>query len=181
MHKLVPALAAAALAAFASTASAATGGDVSIGKDFTWSGSGGQGLVLPLLFSQVETGPVSESTTQCTQVETCDDTLIHVTEPGDLTLSLDGTADAPPANPVAGPDLDLYVYASDAQGTKGEQLDNGTGASDGAVESVALGLVEPGYYLAHVVYYDGVNGSYTAKANLVEHVDDPAGDGEDAG
>jgi hypothetical protein len=174
MHKPLAALAAAACAlAITSSASAATGGDVSLTKTASWSGTG-QGIVLPLLFDQLPAGPLSSDTTACTQVQTCDDTLIHVTETGDLTVSEDGKADGPPDNPIEGADLDLYLFNSDAQGTVKDLVDYGNqGTTENASETISVPLIEPGYYVARVRFYNAINGSYTAKASLVEHVEDP--------
>jgi len=178
MHKSFAVLGALCALAFTSSASAATGGDVDLTKSASWSGTG-QGLVLPLLLDQIPAGPLSASTVACSQVEECDDTLIHVTETGDFTVEEAGTADGPPSNPVEGADLDLYLYNSDASGAVKDLADYGDqGTTESASESISVPLIEPGYYVARVVFYNAVNGSYTAKASLVEHVEDPVDEEE---
>jgi hypothetical protein len=167
MHKsLIAALAALLLVP---AAAAASGGTATKTTPFAWSGGPGSGLVLPLVFSQVEEGPISESTTACTEVETCDDTLVKIEEPGDLTVAITGKEGDTPALPViGGSDLDLYVFASDAQGAAGEPV--GESISTGSNETVTLTEATPGYYLVQVRFYHAVNATYSATATLTDPV-----------
>jgi hypothetical protein len=168
LHKsLLAALAATLLVPAA--ASAATGGTATKETPFRWSGGPGQGLVLPLLFSQVERGPISEATTACTEVETCDDTLVKIEESGDLTFTITGENGDTPELPVIGAaDLDLYIFASDAQGAKGEPVaESATGEPS---ETVTLFAAEPGYYLVQVRFYHAVNATFDASATLTDPV-----------
>ena len=169
MHRTILALATAGAVALTPTVAAgATGGTATLDKPFKWSGGPGQGLVLPLAFSQVEQGPISESTTACTQVETCDDTLVKVDAAdaaNDLTIDLAGQDGNTPEDPlIGGADLDLYVFKSDAAGAKGEQV--GQSISSGANENVVLTGVEPGFYLVQVRFYHAVNATFDATATL---------------
>jgi hypothetical protein len=169
MHRTILALAmAGALALTPSAASAATGGTASLDKPFKWSGGPDNGLVLPLVFSQIEQGPISESTTACTAVETCDETLVKVDAAdatNDLTINVVGHDGNTPVLPVVGgADLDLYVFKSDAAGAKGEAI--GQSINSGSNENVTLAGVEPGFYLVQVRYYHAVQATYDATATL---------------
>jgi hypothetical protein len=148
-------------------ASAATGGTATLAKPFAWSGGPGQGLVLPLLLSQVDRDPVSDETISCTEIYVCDDTLVKVDAAdagNDLTFTLDGHAGDTPSTPIIGADLDLYVFKSDASGAVGDEL--GRSETEGAAESVALPAAAAGYYLVRVRYYHAINATYDAKAAL---------------
>lgn len=86
----------------------------------------------------------------------CDDTLIHVTEPGTLTLNAK-------ADGLIRPDVDVYLYMSDADGTEGDLWDQSesTSADETLVEDL-----DPGYYLFRVAYFSGLQVSYDGSAAL---------------
>ena len=106
----------------------------------------------------------------CTAVaQTCDFTLIHVggQTPGDLAITT-STTDQTLV------DLDSYIYASDKDGTQGDQLAQANGFTPNETASTA---VEPGgYYLVKVAYMTGF-GAYSGKAEFAPFVPDPE-DGE---
>lgn len=86
-------------------------------------------------------------------VNYCDTALVHVTEPGDLTLHAAPDAAQNPSLPQAGStlqDLDVYVYVSDEAGTQGEEITNSE--TDSADETLFVPEAEPGYYLFLVNY-----------------------------
>src|SRR4051812_22300972 len=106
----------------------------------------------------------------CTAVaQTCDFTLIHVggQTPGDLAVTT-STSDKTLV------DLDTYIYASDKDGTQGDQLALANGFTPNETASTS---VDPGrYYLVKVAYMTGV-GAYSGKAEFTPFVPDPE-DGE---
>lgn len=87
--------------------------------------------------------------------QTCDFTLIKVTDPGTLTIGTT-TADKTLV------DLDLYLFTSDEAGTQGDQLASGVTFSP--TETV-LSDVDPGYYLVRADYMTGA-GSYDGTASF---------------
>lgn len=160
--------AAAAMLAFGSAATAAPGGSVDLGQPYSWSGGPGQGLYAHVLLDVVGIGAGSKDVA-CTPIYECDSTLLHVLESGDLKIALDGDpGDTPYTAGQLDADLDLYLFASDAQGTVGEEIDRSTRYSPD--EEMNVPGVEPGYYLARVQYYIAVNASFTADATLTEPV-----------
>jgi hypothetical protein len=86
----------------------------------------------------------------------CDDTLIHVTEPGTLTLNAK-------ADGLVRPDVDVYLYMSDADGTAGDMWDmsESTSADETLVEDL-----DAGWYLFRVAYFSGLNDTYAGSAAL---------------
>jgi hypothetical protein len=170
MHRPLLALVAVALLAPAA-ASAAPNGTVSLANpSYSWTGGPGNGL-FTMAFDQVDIGPVTADAAQCGKVptETCTQTLIKVDDAGDLTVELHGDPGSPGADSGSFDlDLDLYLYASDAAGTVGEALGESTSVT--ADETVVLSPLEPGYYVARVVFYQAIQASYHAKATLTETV-----------
>jgi hypothetical protein len=165
MNRTLIALATAgALVIAPAAANAATGGTASLDKAFKWSGGPGQGLYLPSLMDI--SGAADSGDYQCTDYQECDDTLVKVEEAGnDLTVTLTGAAgDTPELPELGGVDLDMFVYKSDKNGTVGENLGGSTSAT--ANETVLLPGVEAGYYLVRVVFYQAVNATFDAKAEL---------------
>ena len=88
----------------------------------------------------------------------CDDTLLNVALPDAAQIRIDIQDFAP--NPLS--DFDLYVYKSDAAGTRGALITNdgtfgevlvGAGLPAGFPENYVF-RAEPGYYLVRVVYWD---------------------------
>ena len=86
----------------------------------------------------------------------CDDTLLHVTEAG--TLTVEAKADG-----LVRPDVDIYLYMSDATGAEGDLWDSSetTSADETLVEEL-----DPGYYLFRVAYFSGINDTYAGSAKL---------------
>jgi hypothetical protein len=110
-------------------------------------------------------------------VETfCDATLINVVA-GDFFETFGGGVEFSIAD-TPGNDFDLYVYASDAAGTRGQLVGASAGPTD--VESVAVQNAN-GYFLVQVVYFDvtasGYNGraEFFRRAKFPPDVDNPPG------
>jgi Bacterial Ig domain len=91
---------------------------------------------------------------------TCDYTLLHVTTPGKVTVKT--SAGSSPTTL----DIDLWVYLSDASGTKGKQkvMSAATGANPN--EQASFTADEPGYYLVEGEYDIVVGGTYAGEAKL---------------
>jgi hypothetical protein len=111
-----------------------------------------------------------------TEATFCDATLVNVqagnffdTSGGGVEFSI---ADTPPN------DFDLYIYASDAGGARGQLVGASAGATD--EESVAVQTAN-GYYLVQVVYFDVTASGYTGHAEFFRRakfppdVDNPPG------
>jgi len=111
-------------------------------EDYTWTGAPGGGL------SDVQ--PV----VGCRQGVNCDYTLFKVDEAGVLTLQTAGDQDTLI-------DGDIRLYASDADGSEGEELGAATNFTPDETLSVD---VEPGYYLMMYAYSGA--GTYTGTASL---------------
>jgi hypothetical protein len=189
MHRsfLAPAAAAAALLLTPALASAAPAGTISLDgpAKYSWTGGPGNGL-LPDVVDLVGVGPVSSSKFKCGDpTYDCQDTLIKVDSPGDLTFDLHGDSGSPtdtsadPEDPVFGDkvrlDLDAFLYASDASGTIGDEVANST--TPYGEESAVASAVEPGYYVARVVFYQAVNATFHASATIAEPAPEDSGDG----
>ena len=114
----------------------------------------------------------------------CDTTLLRVDVPagywdshsGGLRIDLDNYF------PNPGSDFDLYIYESDASGTRGSLVDL-SGDVPGLPESAEIPAAD-GYYLVQVVYFAVTESRYTATAEFFERpapapappdVDDPPG------
>ena len=94
-----------------------------------------------------------------TAVAYCDETLLRATLPdgverGSISVGVKGAGD-----------FDLYLYASDAEGTTGAQLKYSNTPGTGG-ESVGYNLTQSGYYLVKVVYYDTQDAGYEGVAEL---------------
>jgi hypothetical protein len=120
--------------------------------DFKWTGQIGVGVTALTTFH--DTYPCNMP------AHTCDFTLLHVTAPGKVTVKT--SANASP-NTL---DIDLWVYNSDASGTKGKQkaMSAATGANPN--EQVAFTVEEPGYYLVEGEYDISAGGTYEGEAKL---------------
>jgi hypothetical protein len=96
-----------------------------------------------------------------TEADYCDATLVNV-QAGDFFETSGGgvefsIADTPPN------DFDLYVYASDAAGTRGPLVGASAGPTD--VESTAI-INANGYYLVRVIYWDVTMSGYQGRAEF---------------
>ena len=89
----------------------------------------------------------------------CDDTLIQVETPGKLTVKTSSS------DPLA-PDLDLYVYTSDASGTRGKEKGKSAQSSPTPNEQVAFTVDAPGYYLVEADYTIMLGGTFQGEATL---------------
>jgi hypothetical protein len=120
--------------------------------DFKWTGQIGVG---------VTTVNTLHDTYPCTMPgHTCDFTLIHVTTPGKVTMSTSA-----PGQPTT-VDVDLWVYVSDASGTKGKQKGTSAKSSPDPNEQVAFTADAEGYYLMEAEYDIVAGGSYSGEAKL---------------
>ena len=139
----------------AGTASAAPdrSGTLSAGStNFKWTGQIGVGITAFTTFH--ETYPCGMP------AHTCDFTLLHVTTPGKVTITTSA-----PGQPTT-PDIDLWVYASDASGTKGKQKGMSAKSSPDPNEQFSFTADAEGYYLAEADYAIVLGGSYTGEAKL---------------
>ena len=165
------ALIAAALAAISlgvpSPASAADrSGTVTPTALFTWEGATATG---------VNTQYDSAAGTPCdvTPPGRCDTTLLNVAVPADFYANQGGgvqvklTDYAP--NPTS--DFDLYIYRSDAAGTRGPLVASSAGLP-GAEEQTTLDQAS-GYYLIQVVYFAVTQSHYTGEARVVTRTKNP--------
>ncbi len=152
MRKTITALSLAALltgAASAEAAPARNGGLAAAGAEYKWDGTPLNGVAL--------TAEVGDAVGCTPGLQECDDTLLKVDSAGSLAVKI--TGDGGPATV----DLDLYVYASGADGAPGKLLKSSTGGT--ADESTTL-EAEPGYYLVRVSAATAANGGYKGVAAL---------------
>ena len=92
----------------------------------------------------------------------CDDTLIQLTEAGGK-LKIVTTADEELPDGVRyRPDIDIYLYKSDANGTVGSEVTRGE--TPDRTETVQINKAAAGYYLLRVAYFSGINVSYDGVA-----------------
>jgi hypothetical protein len=144
-------------------------GSVTPATPFTWQGAVATG-------ANQDYDPQSGEPCGKTPETYCDVTLVNVqagdfyeTSGGGVEFSIGGSA---------GNDLDLYVYESDAAGTRGQLVGASAGATD--VENTAI-LDANGYYLVQVVYWDVDNAGYSGRAEFFRRakfppdVDNPRG------
>ncbi len=114
----------------------------------------------------------------------CDTTLLHVTVPTGYWDTNGGGVQVNIGDYLPNPasDFDLYVYASDASGTRGSLIDS-SGDVAAQPESVEIPKAD-GYYLVQVVYFAVTASRYSAEAGFVTRparapvppdVDDPPG------
>jgi Bacterial Ig domain len=120
--------------------------------DFKWTGKIGAGVTVLTTFH--------DSPLPCgSPGHDCDFTLLHVTTPGKVTVKTSSS------NPLS-PDLDLYVYVSDANGTRGKAKGMSAASSPTPNEQFAFTAEEPGYYLAEADYTVMLGGDYEGEAKL---------------
>jgi hypothetical protein len=136
---------------------------------FTWSGAVATGH--NETYDPAAGGPCGKSVATF-----CDVTLVEVragdffaTSGGGVEFSIGGSR---------GNDLDLFVYASDASGARGELV----GVSGGPTDEERVSVQRAnGFYLLHVVYFDVTNAGYAGRAEFFRRalvppdVDAPAG------
>jgi BNR repeat-like domain len=160
--------------AAASPARAATppSGTVTPTTPFTWQG--------PVAVGHNENyDPQAGEPCGQTTADFCDKALVNVV-PGDFFATSGGGVEFSTSGAtVPGTDMDLYVYASDASGTRGALV--GASAGPTADERVAIQNAT-GYYLVHVVYFDVDPASgYTGRAEFFRRakfppdIDNPPG------
>ena len=162
--------AAVVLAAVASAAQASPPGTVTPTTPFTWSGPVATG------HNENYDAASGQPCDTASAATFCDATLINVqagtffeTNGGGVEFSI---ADTP------GNDFDLYVYASDAAGTRGALVGASAGPTD--EESTAIANAN-GYYLVQVVYFDVTTSGYNGRAEFFRRakfppdIDNPLG------
>lgn len=131
---------------------------------FEWAGGPGTGVSVPTTNRHLPCGvPVGYD---------CDDVLLDIAERGSLAIALHGPEQQvitdPTGVPIATmPDLDVYLYRSDAQGQRTSGPLTGDCASPAASESCLVEALEPGLYLLQVEYFMAHDTSYTANVELV--------------
>src|SRR3954451_8839179 len=168
---------AAAAAAPAATLTLADGGT----SAFSWTGGPGNGVL-----SKVD-GLAGLGKVACGDpTADCVDTLIKVDDTGDLTFDLHGDAGSSVTDQSADPttagdmvryDLDAVLYTSDASGAIGDEV--GESSGEGYDEQVVGSALEPGYYVARVIFYESVQGTFHASAKLTPYVPAPPEDDEE--
>lgn len=146
-HALPLGLVLAALAPAAAQAADREGTITAVGGTFAWTG-------LDLTGASV-TGDVTDAT-GCLPMQ-CDDTLLHVKTAGDLTVKIGEAA-------ATASDLDLYLFATNANGTATDSL--GSSAGGTAEEMIVKKGLDPGNYLVHVVAAVALMGNYKGTATL---------------
>lgn len=143
--------------AFAAPASAAENRTATVGTDrttFTWTGDPQTSIAGQFWWTG---DPTADCNTfdfgagPTPAMDYCDQTLVTVTDSGDLNVSL------PDAGDGTTNDWDLYLYATD-DGTPTDQL--AASENTGGAESVDV-PVDPGTYLVVAVPYQSVNGGYS--------------------
>src|SRR3954471_15116052 len=118
---------------------------------FAWDGAAGNGLVYTSTVSSRV--PCNDATFHCETI------LLNLPAAvDDLTVQIAG--DGGPATK----DMDLHLYFSDKDGTKGDMLYESAGET--ADEAISTGELDAGYYLAVVDYYLAVAGSYKGTATI---------------
>ncbi len=118
------------------------------GPAYAWDGGPITGALI--------TSDISDSVPCGSPGKDCDDTLLNL-DAGPATVSI--SSDDP-----GSPDLDLYVYRSNAQGDAGEPVKSSAGAS--ATESVTF-PASAGQYLVRVIPATAVQGTYHGEAKEV--------------
>jgi hypothetical protein len=112
-----------------------------------------------------------------TAADFCDRVLVNVAA-GDFYATNGGGVEFSTGGAAPGSDMDLYVYKSDASGTRGALV----GASAGATADEVVSVIDAtGYYLVQVVYWDVANSGYAGRAEFFRRakfppdVDNPPG------
>jgi hypothetical protein len=174
MHARLGLLLTLAIAAFPAVASAAPDKTGTVGAGtptFAWDGSG-SGVSDPI--GVLDFAGANFLDCSAPAAHDCDDILIKVDDAGDMNLVLDaatdGTVVEDPSGTLGGiasyPDLDLYLFKSDASGAaQGDPLttDCATVAAD---EKCTVKGLTPGFYLAQVEFFMANQESYKASAEL---------------
>jgi hypothetical protein len=89
----------------------------------------------------------------------CEDTLFEVKDAGTLKVAIDADDDES--------DLDLYLYRSDSAGKFDADADEvASQADESADESVTVKNIKPGFYVAHVEFYNALQVTYAGTAVL---------------
>lgn len=114
----------------------------------------------PVKTGAVYTSDVSSRVPACSQIFSCDSTLVRTEQYGDLLVDIVGN-DQQGQDTLQ--DLDVHVYVSNEDGAMGDVLAEGTTAEQS--ESVSIPDVPAGYYLVYVDWYFGY-GNYDGTATL---------------
>jgi hypothetical protein len=122
------------------------------GATTTWTSEVGTGAVY--------TSNVADRVPACSPAFSCDQTLIQTDRYGNLDVSIAGKG---VNDQDTLKDIDLHVFISNADGTQGELLQEGTSAAPS--ESVVIEDLPAGYYLVYVDWYLGA-GSFDGTATL---------------
>ena len=94
----------------------------------------------------------------------CDETLIQLTE-ANGKLKIVTTADEGLPDGVRyRPDIDIYLYKSDANGTVGAEV--ARSETPERIETIQVNKAAAGYYLLRVAYWSGINVSYNGVATF---------------
>jgi hypothetical protein len=149
------AVVAAAFAIAPAGASAAPDREASLageGATTTWTSEVGTGTIYG--------SPIDDRAPACSPVFSCDQTLIQTDSYGNLEVAIvgKGVNDQDTLK-----DIDLHVFISNADGTKGELLQESTSAAPS--ESVVIEDLPAGYYLVYVDWYLGA-GTFDGTATL---------------
>ena len=94
----------------------------------------------------------------------CDDTLIELKEAGGKLVLNTVSDEELPDGVRYRPDIDIFLYKSDANGTVGALA--GESATPDASERITLNKAPAGFYLLRVAYWSGVNVSYDGTATF---------------
>jgi hypothetical protein len=132
-----------ALPASAGAAPARNGNLSAASPNYAWDGAVASGIAA--------TADIHDALPCQAPVETCDETLIKIDEPGNLAVKIVGQG-------PGAVDLDLYVYVSDESGKPGKFMKSSTGAT--AEEQTTAEIEEAGYYLVQVTYATAFQAGY---------------------
>jgi hypothetical protein len=170
---LLASLLALAILPAADAAAANRSGTVTETTPFEWNGAVATGHNEDY---DPQTGePCPMPPTPPTPATMCDSTLLQVNSATfggvDVSIAENNTLPAPA-------DFDLYIYRSDAAGTRGDLVSSSAGPT--GTESAAIDAAN-GYYLVQVVYFDVTGESYHGRASFFRRdqfppdVDSPPG------
>ena len=146
-------------------------GTVTPAAPFTWTGPVASG-------QNQDYDPQSGEPCGQTTADFCDRVLVRI-DAGNFFDSNGGGVEFSIGGAVAGSDMDLYIYRSDAGGARGALV----GASAGATADERVSLINPasGFYLVQVVYFDVTNSGYSGQAEFFRRakfppdIDNPPG------